>query len=94
MINFTKRVITLCGKRTSLRLSECEWQILENICRRENMRRNQLLSLIKDNKSTEIGLTYAVRLFMLIYGHKNISPLLYLQHGGKIKLDCLLNLIR
>ena len=67
---FTKRVITLCGKRTSLRLFEAEWQTLENICRRENMRRNALLTMIASHKAEEIGFTAAVRLFMLTYLHK------------------------
>ena len=67
MVKFFKRVITLYGKRTSLRLCEIEWQILENISRYENLRRNQLIELIKSHKSQKLGLTPAIRLFMLTY---------------------------
>ena len=31
MVKFFRRVVTLCGKRTSIRMSEVEWQPLENI---------------------------------------------------------------
>lgn len=94
MVTFIKRVITLCGKKTSMRLTDLEWHILENICRCENIRRNKLLNLIKDHKSTEIGLTCAVRLFMLIYANKNLPAILTPQKSAKnITLIKLLNLI-
>ncbi len=94
MVNFIKRVIILCGKRTTIRLTEFEWQTLENICRHENIRRNKLLNLIKDNKSAKLGLTYAVRLFMLIYANKNISPFLCIHNPETLQLASLLNSIR
>lgn len=94
MLKFIKRVITLCGRKTSIQLTEYEWQILENICRCENIRRNKLLDLIKNNKSTKTGLTYAVRLFMLIYINKSASPLLYRQDAKNISLNGILSLLR
>lgn len=67
MVKFFKRVVILCGKRTSIRMSEIEWQTLENISRYANMRRNRLIELIKNNKDKNLGLTAAIRLFMVVY---------------------------
>ncbi len=94
MINFTKRVIILKGKRTSIRLCENEWQILENICRRENMRRNALLCLIKTNKAKELAFTPAIRLFMLNYLHTLAPQLLFAQKQPTISICGLLNSMR
>ena len=94
MIIFTKRVIIMQGKRTSICLCENEWQILENICRRENMRRNALLNLIKINKSKQIAFTPAVRLFMLNYLHFISPQSLLMQNQQTITISGLLNLMR
>ena len=67
MVKFFKRVIILCGKRTSIRMSEFEWQTLENISRTANMRRNRLIELIKNNKAKNLQLTPAIRLFIMLY---------------------------
>lgn len=67
MVKFFKRVVILCGKRTSVRLSEIEWQTLEHISRHKNMRRNFLIEQIKNHKAQKMGLAPAIRLFMLIY---------------------------
>lgn len=67
MVKFFKRVIILCGKRTSIRMSEFEWQMLENISRTANMRRNRLIELIKNNKAKNLQLTPAIRLFIMLY---------------------------
>ena len=94
MTNFTKRVINLCGKRTSIRLSETEWQTLENICRRENMRRNALLSLIALHKAKGIGFTPAVRLFMLAYLHKLLPHFLSMPVTAETNILYLLNAMK
>jgi predicted DNA-binding ribbon-helix-helix protein len=94
MIIFTKRVIILCGKRTSIRLCETEWQTLENICRRENMRRNALLNLIAEHKAKGLGLTPAIRLFMLNYLHSLSPHFLSLPINSETTLSCLLNGIK
>lgn len=94
MITFTKRVIILCGKRTSIRLCETEWQTLENICRRENMRRNALLNLIALHKAKGLGLTPAIRLFMLTYLHMLTPHFLTLPVNTKTNLLYLLNAMK
>ena len=94
MINFTKRVVIMQGKRTSICLCENEWQILENICRRENMRRNALLGLIKVNKAEKLAFTPAVRLFMLNYLHTISPQILFAQEQQAININSLLNSVR
>lgn len=63
------RVISVCERKTSMRLAKSEWYILDRICVRENLRRNQLLQLIDQHRDKNIGLTPAVRLFSLLYLH-------------------------
>ncbi|MBR1398789.1 MAG: ribbon-helix-helix domain-containing protein [Alphaproteobacteria bacterium] len=67
MTIFTSRVIVLFNKKTSIRLSLIEWDILDNICRRENLKRNKLIEKIMQSKKPEVGMTQAVRLFVLVY---------------------------
>lgn len=67
MVKFFKRVVILCGRRTSVRMSEVEWQTLESISRFLNIRRNRLIELIKNHKAKNLGLTPAIRLFMIMY---------------------------
>lgn len=78
MVNYIKRVVRLAEKRTSIRLADFEWSALENICRRENIRRNKLLKLISIKKSTKLGFTPAVRLFILAYFDTCCSDFLFI----------------
>ena len=67
MTMLKNRVITLYDRKTSMRLANAEWQILDYICYAEKMRRKNLLELIDQNRNPELGLTAAVRLFSLRY---------------------------
>ena len=67
MTIYLNRVISLNNKKTSMRLVKHEWNILENICLKEKMKRKKLLELIDSYKSDELGLTPSVRLFSLLY---------------------------
>lgn len=63
------RVISIYEHKTSMRLAKSEWYILDRICIRENLKRNQLLEIINEHRSPGLGLTPAVRLFSLLYMH-------------------------
>ena len=61
------KVITLYDRKTSMRLANAEWQIIDHICYAEKIKRKNLLELIDQNRNQELGLTAAVRLFALQY---------------------------
>jgi len=64
---YANKVITIFDKKTSMRLTKMEWNILENICFRERMKRKQLFEMIDRHRNRGIGFTAAVRLFALLY---------------------------
>lgn len=63
------RIIIVKKHKTSMRLTTSEWYILDRICIRENLKRDQLLDLIDNIRAQGFGLTPAVRLFSLLYLH-------------------------
>ena len=63
------RVISICNRKTSMRLAKSEWYVLDRICIRENLKRKQLLELIDKKKDPNLGLTPSVRLFSILYLH-------------------------
>lgn len=77
MVAFINRVISVNGKKTTMRLTDVEWMILDNICYKEKMKRKTLLEAICAIKNTELGLTPSVRLFALLYlymlSNKNLA---------------------
>ena len=62
-----RRVISVFDKKTTMRLTQTEWVILNHICRREKINRKRLLEMIEVKRDTTLGLTPAVRLFSLLY---------------------------
>lgn len=54
------------GVRTSLRLEPMMWDALAEICRREKLSRNELLSMI-DGQRVQSSLTAATRVFVMNY---------------------------
>lgn len=67
MIVLISKVVSVYNRKTCMRLTNIEWQILNKICLREKIKRKNLLELIEDSRSDKLGLTPAVRLFTLIY---------------------------
>lgn len=67
MIKLTSKVISVYDRKTSMRLTDMEWHILDMICRQEKIRRKNILELIAESHSPQIGFTSSVRLFTLIY---------------------------
>ena len=50
-----------------MRLCIKEWSALDEVCLIEKINRNILIGLIENNKNSSLGLTYATRLFLLLY---------------------------
>lgn len=67
MASLSNRVISIYNRKTSMRLAPAEWEAIDTICRRENIKRKKLFELIDANKDEKMGLTSSVRLFSLIY---------------------------
>lgn len=67
MTKLVNKIIALNNRRTSMRLCHKEWLALKEICLRENITPNRLIELIENKKNSELGLTYATRLFTLVY---------------------------
>lgn len=57
-----------------MRLCLTEWEVLNEICKKENITRNKLIELIENNNNGRLGLTYITRLFVIVYYH-NIANL-------------------
>jgi len=82
------RNITVNKKRTSIRLETQMWGVLKDIATREKCTIHDICGLISNNKSNNITLTAAIRIFLILYyksastedGHKRAG------HGGFSKM--------
>lgn len=78
------RNITVDGKRTSIRLEAQMWVALKEIAEREQCTIHDICTIIASRKSSNITLTAAIRIFLMLYfksastedGHKRAG------HGG------------
>lgn len=78
------RNITVNKKRTSIRLEAQMWVALKDIARREKCTVHDICSVIADKKASNITLTAAIRIFLILYyksaatedGHRKAG------HGG------------
>lgn len=73
MSKLSNKIIKVGNRRTSMRLCCQEWDSLSEICKFEKINRNKLIELINQSKDVQHGLTYATRLYMLLY-YKNKFP--------------------
>ena len=62
------RNVTINGRRTSLRLEQVLWDAVEDICDKEGLELNELITLI-DQRRNKISRTSAVRTFTVTYLH-------------------------
>lgn len=69
MTKLLNKVIFISKKKTSMRLAVAEWDAIDAICQRENIKRNDLIEKINEHKNIQLGLTCSVRLFTIIYFH-------------------------
>lgn len=67
MTKLVNKVLHINNRRTSMRLCLTEWEVLNEICKKENITRNKLIELIENNNSGKLGLTYITRLFIIVY---------------------------
>ena len=67
MTKLTNRVISVFDKKTSMRLAAKEWTAVDDICKREHIKRKRLFALIALNKDPKLGLDSSVRLFTITY---------------------------
>lgn len=67
MVVLMSKVVSVYDRKTSMRLTDIEWRILDKICYREKVRRKFLLEMIDSNRPQKLGFTSSVRLFALLY---------------------------
>ncbi len=73
MIKPIRRVVSINDNKTSICLTNLEWDAFDTLCEIERIRRNILINLIATYKTKEnqlSGLTCGVRLFTLQYFKK------------------------
>ena len=73
MTELSSKVIFIDKRKTSMRLANAEWEAIDSICKRENIKRNNLLEMINARKDAKMGLTCSVRLFSLIYYYRLLT---------------------
>ena len=73
MASLSNRVVSIYDKKTSMRLAAAEWEAIDTICKRENIKRKNLFELIALNKDKKLGLTSSIRLFSIIYYKNSID---------------------
>ncbi len=73
MITLSRKILRINHRTTSMQMCKEEWNALNEICKKEKIKRNHLIEMIDSNHTTEIGLTYATRLFMLLYFKNNYA---------------------
>lgn len=67
MTKLINKVVIVNNRRTSMRLCDKEWDAFEEICEKEKISKNDLLSIIEEIKNNALGLTYSARLFVIEY---------------------------
>lgn len=61
------RNITVCGRRTSIRLEPEMWRALRDIAKREKCTIHEICSLVSMCKNANTSLTAAIRVFLMLY---------------------------
>lgn len=56
MTELSSKVIFIDKRKTSMRLANAEWEAIDSICKRENIKRNNLLEMINARKDAKMGL--------------------------------------
>lgn len=72
MVELINKVIFISNKKTTMRLAQAEWDALDSICQKENIKRNVLIEMINQNKNQNMGLTCCVRLFSINYFYNTL----------------------
>ncbi len=64
---FSRNVVLASGQRTSVRLERVLWAGYEEICRLVGLNRHELVRRIDGRRPAELGLTGAIRVFLMSY---------------------------
>ena len=67
MVELISKVITISKRKTSVRLAEAEWNALDEISKNENVKRNNIIDMINQNKDKDLSLTCGIRMFIIVY---------------------------
>lgn len=74
MLKQMNKVISVFDKKTSMRLTNTEWHIIDEICYNEKLKRKRLFEKIVNHRNPCLGLTPAIRLFSLSYYYLKSKP--------------------
>jgi len=74
MLKQINKVVSVYNKKTSMRLTDVEWKIIDEICYTEKLKRKTLFEKIQNNHSSCLGMTPAIRLFSLNYYYLKSKP--------------------
>lgn len=85
MVQLINKVIIVSHKKTTMRLAQAEWDALDIICQKENIKRNLLIEMINQNKNKNMGLTCCVRLFSVIYFYRSLLNSQYTYSNNELK---------
>ena len=87
MTKLTNRVISIFDRKTSMRLASPEWTAVDDICKKEHIKRKKLFELIEANKDPKLGFTCSVRLFAITYMHNLMQENGYFQRMNSTNHD-------
>lgn len=73
MVKTICHIINIENNKTSIRLTNVEWNAINLICQTENLKRKNLFNIINKNKNKELSLAGSVRLFSIIYFQKKLT---------------------
>ncbi len=68
-VGLTSRTVKINGNRTTLRMEQVSWDALGDICEREELTVNELISLV-DCRRHNVSRASAVRAFIVTYLHE------------------------
>ena len=74
MLKHINKIVSVYDRKTSMRLTDIEWKIIDEICYTEKLKRKALFEKIQDNRSSCLGMTPAIRLFSLNYYYLKSKP--------------------
>ena len=73
MVKISSYIIHINNIKTSIRLTQTEWQAINIICEKENIKRTHLFNLIYKNKNKDLSFSASIRLFSIIYFKKTFT---------------------
>lgn len=74
--------IVIDGKRTSMRMEPQLWAALGEVAEYKGMTKNELCTKIAVAKETDMGLTSAIRVFLILFYRKIAKPVMEEEADG------------